>query len=225
VNFFKDSRNDTSHAHNHDGLFLNNRQLSMVIAAFLLLCFCLFIAGYFWGQKSVLERFSNKAEQDSLADKISSSMYTLYDSKADSSLDVAESNDDTDESGDGTDQSDEQADDVSTQETEPDAVLQQSETKESVAHEARAQSEQKVKKYYAELIGFGSLHAAEQFVDRLAKKNISVHIKERMSKTAKGKNISWFQIVTNAAPADELEELVQRLKKDERLKGVRIVSC
>ncbi len=64
VNFFQNNKQNTP-----DGteLVLNNRQLSLIIAGSIILCFFIFITGYFLGQKNVLERFSNKAEQDSLS--------------------------------------------------------------------------------------------------------------------------------------------------------------
>ena len=37
------------------------------------------MAGYFLGQKSGVEKFATKMEQDSLADQIYSSLCTLYD--------------------------------------------------------------------------------------------------------------------------------------------------
>lgn len=81
-------------------------------------------------------------------------------------------------------------------------------------------------RYRAQLIGFGTLRAAQQFVDRLQQKNIPVRICERHSKTAQGKKVIWYQVTTE--PFDNKKELtafVNRIQKEERLKDICIVAC
>ena len=68
---------------------LNQRQLSLLVAGLLALSFFIFISGYFLGKKRAAEEFSYKADQESLADQIYSSMCVLYDAK-DESEDVEE---------------------------------------------------------------------------------------------------------------------------------------
>jgi len=46
----------------NQGLFVPNRQLSVVIAGFLFLCFCIFITGYFLGKKNVVLTAEQKIE-------------------------------------------------------------------------------------------------------------------------------------------------------------------
>lgn len=183
---------------------LNSRQLSFCVAGLMAFSFFIFIAGYFLGQKKVLEQFSHKLEQDSLADKFSSSMYTLYDIKQDDSLELSE--------GEETEICDGQ------EEAEvapsPKVVAQQDVVQEPS------------KQYYAELVGFGSLSAAQTFAQRLEKKGIMVAVKKRMSKTARGKQIAWYQVVTNTYDSHQnLMSLVDLIKRDERIRDVRIVTC
>lgn len=86
--------------------------------------------------------------------------------------------------------------------------------------------EQKQKQYYAQLIGFGTLRAADRFADRLQQKNIPVRVVEKHSKTAQGKKIIWYQVVTeNFDKKDDLIVFTQRIEKEERLNDIRIVSC
>lgn len=82
------------------------------------------------------------------------------------------------------------------------------------------------KKYYAQLIGFGTLRAAERFVDRLQQKNMPVKVVERHSKTAQEKEIIWYQIVTEHFDnKDDLIACVQKIKVEEKLNDIKIVSC
>ncbi len=80
--------------------------------------------------------------------------------------------------------------------------------------------------HYAQLIGFGTSRAADRFVDRLQQKNMPVKVVERYSKTAQGKEIIWYQVVTERFnKKDDLIAFTQKLKKEERLNDIRIVSC
>jgi hypothetical protein len=77
-----------------------------------------------------------------------------------------------------------------------------------------------------QLIGFGTEKAAQKFVQKLALKNIETFVKKRISKTAKGRTVYWYQVVT--PPYDNKETLtllVNKLAKEERLSGIYIGSC
>lgn len=209
------------------GVFVNHRQTSWVLAGTLLLCFFVFIAGYFLGQKKVIERFTNKAEQDSLADKITSSIYSMYDTKAEvESLDSVEGNE-TPESEEPTAMADggtSEASEITVAQSEVKKIDPMQPTSKTAVNEIQDSAPQK--QYYAELVGFGSLKAAQEFAQRLESKKISVTVKKRESRTAKGKKIAWYQVITgHFKERSELMALVDRLKQEERLKGVHIVTC
>lgn len=86
--------------------------------------------------------------------------------------------------------------------------------------------EGKSKQYYAQLIGFGTLRAADKFAERLQQKNFPVKVVEKHSKTAQGKKIIWYQVVTeNFDKRDDLIVFTQKIEKEERLNDIRIVSC
>ena len=79
--------------------------------------------------------------------------------------------------------------------------------------------------HYAQLAGFSSLKNAEAFVVRLNKKQIPVLIKERVSRTAKGRSVTWYQVVTEPyEDQDALNSVVDILKKEEKLHDVRIMQ-
>src|SRR5579863_4179789 len=52
------------------GLFIPNRQLSVVVAILLLLAFSIFMTGYFLGKRKAVEQFTQNMQQDAIADKI-----------------------------------------------------------------------------------------------------------------------------------------------------------
>ena len=80
--------------------------------------------------------------------------------------------------------------------------------------------------YKAQLIGFGTSRAANQFVERLQQKNLPVRVQERHSKTAQGKEVIWYQVTTELFnDKHELMVFVDKIKKEERLKDIRIVAC
>jgi len=79
--------------------------------------------------------------------------------------------------------------------------------------------------YYAQLVGFGTTKKAKQFVERLEKDKIVAYVRERKSKTARGKVINWYQVVTDPyTDKDALIALVEKVKIKERLHDVRIVT-
>ncbi len=82
------------------------------------------------------------------------------------------------------------------------------------------------KKYYAQLIGFGTQQAAQRFVKKLAKKQIPVEIVKHCSRTAQGKTINWYQVVTMPyEDKQQLLNLVDSVQKTEKIQDARIVAC
>ena len=176
---------------------LTNRQISWLLAVVICIAIGSFGAGYFWGEKRSAERFLQRIGQDSLSDQVYSSICSLYDS--DSEL---------------------------KQNTEDDILEDDAEevTKEESGQEAEEETVPKVA-YYAQLVGFGTAKNAQQFVERLAKKGIITHVQGRKSRTARGKIINWYQVVTDPyTDKGALISLVEQVKEQERLHDVRIVT-
>ena len=59
-------------------LELNQNHIQGIVACVLLGTFFIFMAGYYWGKKSAVEQLAGQFEHDSFADKIYSSMCSLY---------------------------------------------------------------------------------------------------------------------------------------------------
>ena len=80
--------------------------------------------------------------------------------------------------------------------------------------------------YYAELVGFGSKTSANVFCNRLKKRGIAVVLKKRRSKTSRGRNVDWYQAITEKFDnKSDLVAFVDIIKDKENLKGIKIVQC
>jgi len=208
------------------GIFLSARQVSWVVSFLFFTCFFIFISGYFLGKKKAVEKFYSKIKQDSFSDHIYYSMCSMYDK--DDELQAEE--------GSVSTQPDLVAlpEEKKKSQEEPEALLLQAAAaiekeiqKECRVAEERIEAVQKNNDwFYAELIGFGTNRAAEKFANKLKKDNIGVSVKRRRSKTAKGRVITWYQVVTEKfSNRNDLIALVDNISAQERLKDVRIVSC
>ncbi len=171
-----------------DYLYVSSRQVSLLTASLLLLAFFVFMAGYFFGQRKMLEHVHNADDKEAFAD-------TIYANACDQ---------------------------MGAHEQAVDAALAHVEHEE-VAKEAEQTVEQA---YYAQLIGFGTHRAAHTFADRLMQKDMPVVVKERHSQTAQGKEIIWYQVVTESfAQRDDLVAFVEKVKKEAKLHDIRIIAC
>lgn len=193
---------------NEAGLTVSHRQASLVLAGCLLGVFFSFVSGYFWGKKNAASQFVMKTQQDSFAGQIYSSMCEL----CQSDNDVKEMPDQQKESvnvAQGKELAQEKLEKVTTKiDSSPEKI-----------------KEEKVF-YTAQLIGFGTKKNALTFANKLNDQGIPVEIRSRKSKSAKGKTVSWYQVVTQKYEnKGELEKLVAHVSKKERLKGVQIIAC
>jgi cell division protein FtsN len=185
------------------GLFVPNRQLSTIVAFIMLIPFMSFLGGYFFGSQYGAQEFADRAEQESFTDQIYASLCVTPQDKDENVCVALEENNGIEQAVDAEAISIEQNDTQIT--TEPNKSQEQ---------------------FYAQLIGFGTSRAAHNFVQRMEKEGISTHVKTRKSKTAKGKVISWYQVVTEAYNNKaELLQLVNRIKEKENIKDTPIVTC
>jgi hypothetical protein len=186
-------------AHAADHMVINRQQLSLLLSFALLLSIVVFISGYFIGQRQAIEQFSSQIDQESLADTIYTSLYSLTDNHA---LDTSASQE-------------------ASQLSDTDVSLQSQQEQTKVAGELNPSA----KKHYAALAGFGSQHGAALFAHKMNNQGIPVSIKTRYSKTMRGRKIAWYQVVTAPYDSrDELQEIVDKLIREQRLHDVRFVT-
>ena len=184
-------------SHPDHTITLTMRQLSLSIAALLAFGFFVFMSGYFLGHKRATQEFSYRADQESLADQIYSSMCILYDSKDE------EETESTDE--DQTLESDGIAESV---EASP-------EISSEVLPEVSTSAITPEKQYRAVLSGFPAslIDNAKQMIARLNKKGYPVELVEHTS-THKKISKKWYQVVTKPyASREELEKIKPQLAK------------
>ena len=202
--------------------------MSLLVSSVIVVCFFVFIAGYFLGKKKAVEKFYHKIKQDSFADHIYYSMCSMYDKQGEqlgqgggtemrsTNVELADVDATTKKK-------------AATVSEKPEiAVVQHSKKAAGVADDdvlPEIEVEERCQ-YYAELIGFGTERAARRFADKLLKNNVTVSVKRRRSKSARGRVITWYQVVTGRFDdKDDLIALVDDVSARERLKDVRIVSC
>ncbi len=185
---------------------LRARQLGWFFASFILLNLGSFIGGYFFGRKVGAQEWCATISRDAFADQIYNSLCLSSMNTDDKDEDEK---DEENEAQDGQDGS-----------LESDAANQSADV-----NSAPEQGLEMKTQYYAQLAGFSSLRYAEAFAARMNNKQIPVLIKERKSKNSRGRQLTWYQVVTEPyEDQDALNSVVAILKKEERLHDVRIVQ-
>jgi hypothetical protein len=190
------------------GFFLPSKELSWVITLCLAISFLMFCTGYFLGQRRAIAQFLYKVKEESFADNITYSLYALNpkESSEEAENAVVEGQEPEEESEESeeiiaSESSDNQAD-----------VLQEIDQAPEIV-------------YVAPLVGFGTLQAANVFAQRTQKNGVPVVIKQRSSKTQRGRKIVWYQAITQEyADKNELEKIIEQVKKQENIKDIKIIE-
>jgi len=195
----------------NQGLFIPNRQLSLVIAGLLVIFFALFITGYFIGKRADIAQLNASLHQDDFSDQV-------YTATLNTSLAQSDNNELVSPPFAPLHMSYEHTN------GEQDTPTHSLSTTVQLEHDGIVADTEC--RYYAQLIGFGTENAAKKFVQKNAKKTIRLHIKKHTSTTAKGTLSHWYQVITEPyTNRDELVALVEQLTHEERLKGVLISTC
>lgn len=186
-----------------DTLQLTQQQISQMLALSLVVTFFVFMAGFYWGKKSVIEPYIEQVSSDSLSDKVSYAFCTLYDAEEE---DEAESKEDT--QGELN---------VSDNAVDQDAVQS---SKLPISPD-----NQDIPLFVAQIAGFGTKRAAERCLENLKNNGFAVTMKSRKSETSKGKEIIWYQVVTEPVEdREQLSKLVDQIKKVAKVKDVPIIQ-
>lgn len=209
--------NERGFVSQEQALSISRRLIPGLFSLVLLFVFIAFMIGYFLGVKYTTDEFVTQIRQETLADQLLVSS-------------VGSSN--------GTSVPEQEvASIVVAAEVEPapavpnELTVQSSDNRplEAVAtvvpaviETVQAQSA----RYSAELIGFGTKGAAQEFIKRVAAYNpVPLELKERQSKTARGKVIKWYQVITGKyEQKQELQRQLDSLIKKERLQDIKIVA-
>lgn len=196
--------NNVCHCSDSQGLFVPNRQLSVIVALFLLLAFSIFMTGYFLGKKKAVEQFTERMQQDAFADQI----YTTV-------LSTAQE-----------DQQPVACNNLLVTHAQDDIIQSPLMSHNTIDAVDSLSFQEETQRYYAQLIGFGTEKAAQLFVKKLSAKGIETEVKKRVSKTVKGHTSYWYQVVTAAySNKNDLMSVVDRLAKEENIKDACIRNC
>lgn len=187
---------------NSDELTLSMRQVQAFVALCLFGSFGFFALGYFFGQQHALRTLVENVSNTVVSDQINTHFYQNKFLEAENSSDNSHD--------------------------EKTAIAEELLVEESVAHLPAVQSNDSIIhtekphesiSFYAPLVGYGTLKAAEQFMKRWP--DAPIMLKKQISRSAKGKQVTWYQIVTEPfADRNELQNFVEHIQKKERLKDV-----
>jgi len=204
----------------NDQIVLTKRQISMIMASMLMVCLFVFIVGFFLGKRTTLDDFSSKTTQDSLHDQIDF-LLTTQSLASQQDDDIVESlvenpvqNIEKQDQGNNTQMV---VSPVLTPATQPIMVTAPVSKSDSNKYPA-----------YACLIGFGTKKAAQVFVDRLKKKNVTIVLKTMISKTPSGKTRTWYQAITPTYDSfEQLQAHIDKVLEFERIRpqDIKIVSA
>jgi len=190
------------------GLHLEKKQLNRTIALLIITGVALFVGGYFWGQYAATEQVLNAVDRDSFADQIYYSMCSANEQK---------------------DEEEESAEEAA--ETEGEDASESSEESEGNADESKKSagepsSDSGTKKtYFAALAGFGQHKTAENYARRLKARGYPVHVAKRVSRSARGKTVAWYQVVTDDfTDRHEGERVVAQLRTQENLRSIQLTE-
>jgi len=198
---------------NRDLLTLNKRQTNIAFAGVIVLLAMAFIGGYIVGLRKALHEFSDRLAEESFTDKIRYALYSSYGTPATTPGPETEDGDEVDKDGA---QSEEKNQDIGDTEKEIEEKIE--------LVESPSQTEDEVS-YYAQLIGFGTLKAAERFVEDAKKEGFKTTIVKKVSKTSRGKTIYWYQVITERfTNKEELLRIVERIQFVHRLQQVKIIE-
>jgi hypothetical protein len=233
LEFFKDMEKN--------GVFLTNRNISILISIVVLSLFFVFISGYFFGKKKTIDKFYSKVDKESLADQVYYSVcYNYGNDDADQKQESTEENSsqeqqessDLDRINNTVAQVDSAKLDVNLEGKSQVQEDDQNNTQEnnnsgSISNKSANDFDEKPKEeFYAELVGFGTKNSATAFCNRLKKDGINVILKKRVSRSSRGRIMSWYQAVTEKFDNKrDLIAFVDIIKDKENLKSVKIVGC
>lgn len=209
-----------------NGIYISKKQASITAAVLVLLCLLIFIAGYFWGKRSIIDGFSQKASQESFNDQVdyllTMQSFTAKHGPLPEQTEITV-----------TDNDDAQADMESLLQGMPDALEElggktEVPVKPAVSDVAvvvaKKQTDPVAKKSvdikrYAAIAGFAKKASAVGMINRLKNYNIHLELKTKVSKSGSGKGTkTWYQVITPKMNEDELQLLVDKVVSIEHIK-------
>lgn len=208
----KDS--NQANVYDYEHLIIKRKVVSLIVAGLITLCLIVFLAGFFWGYRRASHDVQLDINKTSFADQISYAALQLEPSATTVDVNATYDSKNAQDSGDNI--------------INPALVSMVDMVDQApvINYESQLEDLNHTKLsggYYAELIGFGKLQAAQLFVDKLKNKGYQVSLRKRISKSGNGKTINWYQVITQTySDKPALQKMLEVIKKTERLQGIKI---
>ncbi len=183
--------------HKKGGIELSERELAQTIVIVILGVFFVFLAGYFLGKRRMCEELA-QGDEVRFEDKIHRALTNLANRAGEPA--------------------DEEEDQDSTLKNEETASVTSSE------QDLTSKAEPSAVKAYAQLSGYASEAAAKAYAGKLLKRGIKTSVIDKTSKSGRGRRVTWYQVVTETMNKSDLVELVEGIKKRDKLSNVSIVD-
>ena len=189
-----------------DVLILDKRKLSLISSALILMFFFVFVAGYFWGKRSSVSQIVSHATYSSFADQAYGASLIHGQSSCEDAQDESENS-------------------LASAKQQPSQEQENRVGETKNLNEDMPKTKELEKKFIGQIAGFSTKRTAQNLVDRLATKKISVKLISRESRSSAGNCVTWYQVVTERYPEKEqLQEMISQIKRFEKIKGVRIIE-
>jgi hypothetical protein len=197
---------------------ITENELTWLVAALLLIIVFSFVAGFYYGKWRAAADVVDRIERESFADRVYCALTGVHGVPADPvESDTPSCFDDEAVDARTCGDSDEPK-------TEEEHYSANTASDDTISGDTPGPSDhEQAKRYKARLVGFGTKKAANAYYNTLAKRGVTADIDERVSATKRGKRVTWFQVVCTDTK-DAIEDIVERLKKDDKLTNVQIVQ-
>lgn len=215
---------NSQNAENNKRMEISQQQVSIIAALCLTLAFFIFIAGVFWGKKSILERSPAELTGDIFTDRI-------YDACSKSSR-LEPNRVNTEKLAGLFAEDDEVEGSRSTAKEEGASVSAKAPIEGAQAYDQGvktaiqgAQADGSKTRYYAQLAAYNTEREAQDCVKKLAKRSIQVRISERLSKTQTGEMRAWYAVITEPwADKNQLIAWAQKIKRVRLVKDYKVIE-
>lgn len=192
-------------------LVFHKKMVSRLVALLLITAFSVFVVGFFLGKKQLAEDFGHHVEHANFSDQINFALSSLYDKEQPQKNNEHESM-----------TSYEQSEDLIDKPTNT-IVAATPETSVKIDQSVSQPQSKSTVKYAAQLLG-GKRKDITEFAQRLNKHGITIEIRERVSKSARGKTVQWYQAVTPQFENEsDLQTLVAKIQKLEKINNIQII--
>lgn len=204
----------------HPHITLERRLVPFIVASVLFLIFIAFMLGYFLGVKYTTDEFITQIRQETMADQILMSASAA--SQQTSGVILPQEEVTISKPASEIIAQAPAVTIVTAEITDPTVPHLNSEQPLAASIPEKAAP----MRYAAELIGFGTKQAAEEFMHRVSSySSAQLVLKEHASKSPRGRPIHWYQVVTNTyEQKEELQQLLDLLIKKEHIHDIKIVA-